>query len=518
MRLLFAVAISFFLFKQAGSQTTFNHRYHFDTPAAYLTSVVPTDSCYYATGIYADLSFGFLQVGSLFVKFDLEGVPVLVKELVHPHKSYETRSHDLTPLPDGTFVVSAYSFDTLFNMTGMLIKYNKEGDTLWTRHYPNPIFPNERLMFPRALAQTPEGGFAIACWIEEANYNSSILLIKTDSTGIIEWQEIYGASELDSPGSIIALQDSSLIIGGVRSNINLVNENYTFQCSILKLSGNGTTQWEYLTPNSIGLRDGANDMVRLEDSSLVIASGIGEEIDVASVNDIYFEKAVIKLDSYHEMEWERTFETVFTSDNHILTNIEALSDNSGFVVAGTSGMDLPGLGTYSLQGWVCKLSPEGDSLWARRYIGVESDNPRHSIFDLREAPDGGFIICGESRDDDADSIRQQAWLLKLDQYGCLIPGCQLPNAGKETDKPMVRLAIYPNPTSDYLNFQLRTLQYDKNGSFRIINKNGNVIKEFNSLSGEATYILPVWDWTNGIYYLQYLVNEEPVHTEKFIKQ
>jgi|GEM_PF-5570493 len=54
------------------AQNTFNQKYHFNTLATYLTSIVVNDSCYYATGIYAD-TVPNLQVGSVFIKFDLEG-------------------------------------------------------------------------------------------------------------------------------------------------------------------------------------------------------------------------------------------------------------------------------------------------------------------------------------------------------------------------------------------------------------------------------------------------------------
>ncbi len=517
MRLLFTLAIFIlYLSKQTTAQNTFNHRYHFDTPAAYLTSIVPTDSCFYATGIYADTSFGFLQVGSLFVKFDLEGVPVIIKKLVHEDKSYETRTHTLTALPDGAFVVTGLSFDPV--MKGMLIKYNKEGDTLWTMDYLNPFYPAQEFMHPLAMARTPDGGFAIACWVQQSNYNSEIYLIRTDSMGLMDWGETFGeAARLDAPGSVISLEDESLIVGGGRSNLNAVNENYTFQSSVLQLSNDGSIEWEYLTPNSIGLRNTVNDMVRLEDGSLVIASDQGTEIDASSVNLIVFAKEVFKLGLGGQIVWEQVLDKQFYSVNPILTNIEALSDNSGYVVAGTSGADLPGLGSYSVQGWICKLSPEGDSIWARTYLGVESNNPRHAINDLRETPDGGFIICGESRDDDADSIRQQAWLLKLDQHGCLIPGCHLPNASAEPGMPEIALAIYPNPTTDYLNFQVHSSQPIQNGTIRIVDDLGRLMEDFDAPPTDATFIVPVWEWARGAYFLQYLKNGEIKHTEKFIK-
>ena len=63
----------FISFHSIGAQNTFNKRLHFNFPAAVLTSIVSTDSCYYATGIIAD-SIPPYNTGNIFVKFDLTGV------------------------------------------------------------------------------------------------------------------------------------------------------------------------------------------------------------------------------------------------------------------------------------------------------------------------------------------------------------------------------------------------------------------------------------------------------------
>jgi len=79
------------------------------------------------------------------------------------------------------------------------------------------------------------------------------------------------------------------------------------------------------------------------------------------------------------------------------------------------------------------------------------------------------------------------------------------------------LVISPNPTSDYLNFYLRTPIVAREASFRIINAAGIVVQEFKSDSPEATYIEPLWNLAAGVYFLQYLENGLVRHAEKFIK-
>ncbi|MCB0518484.1 MAG: T9SS type A sorting domain-containing protein [Lewinellaceae bacterium] len=81
----------------------------------------------------------------------------------------------------------------------------------------------------------------------------------------------------------------------------------------------------------------------------------------------------------------------------------------------------------------------------------------------------------------------------------------LADATAEETAPEVKLAIYPNPTTDFLNFQLRGSQLlGRDGNFRIVDAGGKVVQEGQMAHPEATVIVPVWEWAAGVYWLQYL--------------
>jgi Secretion system C-terminal sorting domain len=499
-------------------QTTFNRRLHFDFPAAVLTSIVPTDSCYYATGIIADSIFPY-KTGSLFVKFDLQGEPILIKTLTSTQKTYETWFNDLTLLTDGNFAVQGITVDT--TVRTILIKFMADGDTIFTKEYLNPAYPNFEFIQPRGgFEPMPGGGFVISNAIKVGSQaNVDIYLIKTDSLGNKQWGKVYVNSMWDRPQSLIVTPEGKIIVGGIRTNDNTALENYSYRCHIFQVDSAGNVEWDYLSPNGVGfLRDAANDMVLLDDGSLVVASGVGTEIDWPSVNQVYFDKMVFKLKANLEEEWNVVFKEPKLTGSAYLSNVIRVSDGSGFVIAGKTGEDTPGNNNFALRGWIGKVSPDGDSIWTREYIGVESNNPRHQIIDLKETADGGFIICGESRDLDADSIPQQAWLLKLDEYGCLVPGCYTATEEPAGGEPAISLAIYPNPASDYLNFYLRTPRPVREANFHIVSAGGRLMKTFQSDRPDATYIVPVWDWAAGVYFLQYVEEGVVRASEKFVKQ
>ena len=79
--------LSFFLYKSTHAQITFNHRLHFDRPNAILTSVLSTDSCYYASGVVTQPNN--FDGGNIFVKFDLNGEILFQKVVESSYKAYE---------------------------------------------------------------------------------------------------------------------------------------------------------------------------------------------------------------------------------------------------------------------------------------------------------------------------------------------------------------------------------------------------------------------------------------------
>ncbi|MEZ4930740.1 MAG: T9SS type A sorting domain-containing protein [Saprospiraceae bacterium] len=512
----FLLAIVVFPFLLQG-QVTFNKRMRYDYSAAVLTGIIATDSFYYATSIIADTVFPY-KTGTAFLKFTLDGELSDIKATLNTQKTYEAWFDNFLQLPDGGFATPGYSFDT--TTSTILIRYTTEGDTLFTHSYFNPNAPTYTFIQPRGgMVTTSDGGFLLANAIGSNHSNAINYLIKTDSLGNIEWDYIYFDTKWNRPQSLIATPDGKFIVGSIKTNQNVTNSNYTFQCHIFQVDSLGNKEWEYLSPVSSGLRDSANDMILQDDGSLIVASGVGHEIESSSQNTVYFEKMVFKLSPSGELAWQVKFPDIDYDGYSRTTKLLKLSDGTGFLVAGMAYEALPYPKYFAVRGWLAKISYNGDIIWTRQHVYLDDGEDEHKIFDLKETNDGGFIVCGEAKDWASNSIyRQQAWLLKLDGYGCLVPDCQLLDNVVENYVTPIQLVIYPNPASDYLNFQLRNNKLLSNGQFRILDSNGRFIKSFpaNSTVGD-TFVIPVSDWATGIYFLQFLdLNEHIVAFEKFI--
>ncbi|MBI1225219.1 MAG: T9SS type A sorting domain-containing protein [Bacteroidetes bacterium] len=51
----------------------------------------------------------------------------------------------------------------------------------------------------------------------------------------------------------------------------------------------------------------------------------------------------------------------------------------------------------------------------------------------------------------------------------------------------------------------------------IINSEGSLVMEFKTDSFDQTFIVPVWDWTSGGYWVQVVIDNQISFSQKFIK-
>jgi len=124
-------------------------------------------------------------------------------------------------------------------------------------------------------------------------------------------------------------------------------------------------------------------------------------------------------------------------------------------------------------GWLVKVAENGDSLWMRNY-NFEGINIVYELKDIKEDLDGNLIMVGEYCDISGEDVEQKAWLLKVSQYGCLVPGCHLVST-EEVDAEEVNVMLYPNPANEFLSFYCSFSPILKEMTYSIIDYDGHVL-------------------------------------------
>ncbi|MBK8566433.1 MAG: T9SS type A sorting domain-containing protein [Saprospiraceae bacterium] len=429
---------------------------------------------------------------------------------------YENAYSDLMRTSDGNLLTAGGLYDTTSN--AQIRVFNTEGDTVLTKSFRSILYPEHSYLVVLGIQRRLNGDYGVLISFEtnENPHDADISLLVLDSLYQVKSYKSYAHSNSYEISAALSLDtDGGYLIGAKRTNEGQVNSGFTSRTLIVKTDSLGVEQWQWLSPAN-KLWDKAQAMIRTPDGGLVVASGTGAEKWNNPANPHYLEwnALIFKLDTARNLLWQRPFRGYTDSGQTTLTEMVAAPDGSGFVACGIAMDTVGGQGAYH-NAWLVKASNHGDSLWARHYAWFDGDFVAPEAWDMKATPDSGYVVVGYSL-----NVGQHVpgWIMKVDKHGCLIPGCNAndgPNATEE-EKPEMKLAIYPNPTSDFLNFELRSPRLPQRASFRIVDSNGKVVKEMQSDSPRDTFILPVREWAEGAYILQTFVGNLLLTTDKFI--
>ena len=518
MKIVYAFLVWFLVLNPLISQSTFDYRFHFGYPALVLTGVVSTDSCVYAIGVMVDSIAPFYE-GNIFIKFSLEGEVLIQKVIVDSIRTYEIWRGNLAQCPDGGFAAFGTSVKDS-RLKGLMIKYDSSGDSLFTKLFPN--YYNDTLFIRgEDILTLEDGGFLILSTDSKPDEikHTEIRVSRLDNLGNLEWSKIFGISSTNDIAKCIIPYRGAFAVSGSRNNSHIAVQNYIFRDFVMGVSASGEKLWEYLSPIN-ELHSFVSGLVEASDGGLFVVSGNGVEVPAGpGFSQMRWHNYAFKLDSNRQVEWGiliRDSLPAISPNNQLTSGIE-LQDGSGYAVAGNLIARTPE--NWFFSGVLAKISPEGELLWKRYYQHIAGQGPSHYINDLAQAPDGGFIMVGEVRDT-VNAPRQQGWLLKVDEYGCLVPGCELVNSAEETKTggdAKVNLLLYPNPVGEQLQLYF-SAEESAEYAFRILDAQGREWRRFSTHLSEVTLLVELGELPGGVYYLQCLRNGKVVGVEGFVKR
>ncbi|MBK7387841.1 MAG: hypothetical protein IPI23_01865 [Bacteroidetes bacterium] len=255
---------------------------------------------------------------------------------------------------------------------------------------------------------------------------SSFLLPILSNAQVIEWQNTIGGSNYDELNAIMPTSDRGYILGGWSiSNISgdktenqLGNDDYW----IVKTDSLGVIQWQ----NTIG---GSGSDRNLSIAQTTVGGYILGGWSNSNISSDKTENCngdwdywIVKIDSLGNIEWQNT---IGGSGEDRLNSIAQTTDG-GYILGGMSNSNISSDKTENSNGdwdyWIVKTDSIGVIQW-QNTIGGNGGDGLHSI---AQSSDGGYILGGYSASDISGDKSENSngfidfWIVKTDSLGTIL--------------------------------------------------------------------------------------------------
>ena len=308
------------------------------------------------------------------------------KTLIYQTQEITTISYVVTGIVEGE---TRYYQIFIENLEGL----KSESNIRAGYRYPGITFGGNERDYGKSILKTPDGGFIILSnTYSFGNGLRDFWLIKTDASGLEEWNQTFGGRESDISADFQQTTDGGFIIVGSTSSFGSTN---TEDVWLIKTDSNGEEEWnKTFGGNSI---DRATSLQQTSDGGYII---IGYTY---SFGNGHFDFWLIKTDSNGEEEWNKTF----GGDESDTGNSVKQTLDGGFIIVGN---------TYSFgngegDAWLIKTDSNGEEEWNKTFGGKYSDASNS----IQLVPGNGYIIAGNTviAEDDPSDV----WLIKTDSNG-----------------------------------------------------------------------------------------------------
>ncbi|MFN8775825.1 MAG: hypothetical protein ACK5XV_03580, partial [Flavobacteriales bacterium] len=141
-----------------------------------------------------------------------------------------------------------------------LIRYNSDGDTLWTRYWSNEFGFQE---IGYSAIEDPDGNFLVVGVGGAANGYARGLVVKTDPNGNTLWKRYYTGYTGSTSSTIFGSIDNAFGGGYIVGGSTRACETCPFQHQAVRLSTDGDELWQHVLVNNSD--DGAPNIMHYGD-------------------------------------------------------------------------------------------------------------------------------------------------------------------------------------------------------------------------------------------------------------
>ena len=263
-------------------------------------------------------------------------------------------------------------------------------DTEWDKTLPGLSTYEE----PNFGIQTTDGGYLVVGVTRTSYLDSTrdIYILKTDGSGVKEWDKTLGDTDDDGANSVLQTDDGGYLVAGFTKSYGA--GGYDFW--IIKTDSTGTKEWDKTYGGTDD--DGARSVIQTGDGGYIVA-GFTKSYG-AGDNDGW----IIKIDSAGNKEWDKTYGG--TSSDSVSAVIASIAGGYLFV------------GKQSRNGWIVKVDAAGNQVWEQTFDYGSTPNTDCNLSEVQQTVDGGYILAGSAYDAGQELTNSaDVWLIKTDSSG-----------------------------------------------------------------------------------------------------
>jgi parallel beta-helix repeat protein len=285
---------------------------------------------------------------------------------------------------DGGFALAGYTDSEM-----LLVKTDDSGTMQWSQTY-------NRKQYSLALAviQTMDGGFALFGYTGSLTLDSNDMwLVKTDATGVEQWNQTYGGTEDDFGLALIQTADGNFVLSGNTESFGAGDRDMW----LINTDINGVMQWNQ-TYGGTG-RESTCDLLQTADGGFALVG------DTQSFGAGDRDMWLVKTDVDGNVQWAQTYGGIWDDGASALLQ----TADGNFVLSGNT--ESFGAGDWDM--WLVKTDVNGTIKWNQTYGETETE----FAGDIIQTTDGDFLLAGATESFGAGD--RDMWLVKTDENGTM---------------------------------------------------------------------------------------------------
>jgi hypothetical protein len=232
-----------------------------------------------------------------------------------------------------------------------------------------------------SLVQTSDGGYALAGRAPFGAGGYDFWLVKTNSTGDMQWNKSYGGTENDEAYSLVQTSDGGYALAG---NGFGVSNGYAL---LVKTNSTGDMLWNQTYAQ--GIQTDAYSLVQTSDGGYALAG------DTGSYAPLGIKFCLVKTNSTGDMEWNQTYEGYDFSFAHSMVQ----SSDGGYVLAGLGSTDLIDDYLYVIKARSCVLTITPATGGATNPPSGTYSYGAGTVATVSAIPNGNYLFDGWELDD-----------------------------------------------------------------------------------------------------------------------